>query len=291
HLQYIGVNAHLLNRINNKGLLEMQLGNEYRKNDLDTKFSIFRDDLFLSSPEGFQNQIRYAVNDLYLKNKYTFKLREFELTGKVNFHQLFNELKNSDQTAHQHPFFANPTLKLKWNIDPKNTISTSYSYNTTNATILDVYNHYSLTGFRSFSKGTGQFDQLSASDLTFYYQLGNCEDLFFAYLTDFYKKYHDFFLNRMIIRQDFIKTEKILIKNKTLLNVNTQADYFFNSIKTDLKVNLGYSKADYKNRVNNSGIRKVVSDNFKYGLSLSSTFDGLFNFSIGTQWQTKTIKT
>lgn len=291
HSHYFGLNAHLLNKVNGGDLWDIQLGNEYRKNGLDTQFSVFQGDSLVVSPNEFQNQTQYAVNDLYLKSKYIFEISIFKLTGKVNFHQLFNRLQNGDQASRQNPFFINPSLNLKWDIDAKNSLSTEYSFNTQNAGILDVYDNFVLTGFRSFSKGTGHFDQLKASDLSVYYQLGNWEDRFFANATLVYRKDHDFYSTRTIIQQNFIQSEKIKIKNKTLLNANAQADYFFASVKTDLKANLGYSKSDYKNEVNNSGIRKVVSDNYTYGFSLASTFDGIFNYSIGTEWQTRKIKT
>lgn len=47
--------------------------------------------------------------------------------------------------------FCDPKIGLDWKINEKNKI-TSYSYNTTNAGVLDVYSGFVQTGFRSFKK-------------------------------------------------------------------------------------------------------------------------------------------
>ncbi|WP_248912351.1 hypothetical protein [Gelidibacter algens] len=179
-MQFFGFNAHLLDRKTNGNLLELQIGNEYRKDQLRTKFSLLEDKYNLNNPKGFQNEARYIVSDLYLKSKYRYKLGDFSLTGKVDLHQLFNRLEELDNKTKQNPFFVNPGIGLDWKIDDKNKIITSYSYNTTNAKILDVYNKFVLIGFRSFSAGTGDLNQLDASSALLNYQLGNWSDRLFC---------------------------------------------------------------------------------------------------------------
>ena len=72
-MQFIGFNAHLLDRKKNKNLLELQLGNEFRKDKLLTNFSVLEDNVVLTTPNDYQNNTSYQVNDLYIKSKYLFK--------------------------------------------------------------------------------------------------------------------------------------------------------------------------------------------------------------------------
>ena len=138
-------------------LLELQLGNEFRKDKLQSTFSLLENNTVLEQPNGYQNETNYQVNDLYLKSKYRLKIKDFGIVGKLDVHQLFNRLENNNTTSNQNPFFINPSLGFDWKINDKNKITSSYSYNTTNAKVLDVFSDFVLTGFRSFSKGTGEF--------------------------------------------------------------------------------------------------------------------------------------
>ena len=290
-MQFTGFEAHLLDRKQNGDLLELQFGNKYRKDKLNTTFTLLENSTTLEKPNNFQNNTIYQTNDLYLKSKYRYKLKDFGFTGKLGFHQLFNRLDFSTILDNQSSFFINPSIRLDWKINNKNKITSSYSYNTTNAKILDVYNNYILTNFHSFSKGTGTFNQLNASTLLFNYQLGNWSDRFFANTFVLYNKNFDFFSSNNVINQNFTQSDRIIIKDRELLNLSSKFDYYFNKISSNLKLDLGYSKSNYKNIVNNSNLREVISNNYNYGLELRSGFKGIFNYHIGTKWNTNKIET
>lgn len=290
-MQFAGINAHLLDRKTNGHLLELQLGNEYRKDKLTTEFSLLEDNSILDNPIDYQNQTTYQVNDLYLKSKYRLKINDFGIVGKLNVHQLFNRLENNGVSNNQSPFFINPSLGFDWKINDSNKITSSYSYNTTNARVLDVFSDFVLTGFRSFTKGTGSFNQLDASSLVFNYQLGNWSDRFFANTFILYSKNHDFFSTNTTLNQNFALAEKILIKDREFISINSKLDYYFKFISSNLKLDLGYTKSEFKNIVNNSNLRLVTSNNYNYGLELRSGFKGIFNYHIGTKWTTTEIET
>lgn len=290
-MHFAGIEAHLLNRKINGDLLELQFGNEFRNDRLRTTFTLLENNTILESPNGFQNNSKYITNNLYFKTKYRYKIKDFAVTGKLGLHQLINKLEFDDFSGKQNYFFLNPSIGLEWKIDNQNKIISSYAYNTTNASILDVYNNYALTGFRSFSKGAGTFNQLNASSLLVNYQLGNWSDRFFANTYVFYNKNFDFFSSNTLINQNFTQSERIVVKDRELLTFTTKLDYYFKKISSNLKLDVGFSKSNYKNIVNNSNLREVISNNFNYGLELRSGFNGVFNYHIGTKWSTNKIKT
>lgn len=290
-MQFAGVNAHLLDRKNNGHLLELQLGNEFRKDKLQSTFSLLENNTILEQPTEYKNQTNYQVNNLYLKSKYRLKIKDLDIVAKLDVHQLFNHLENSNTTSNQNPFFINPNLGFDWKINDKNKIISSYSYNTTNTKVLDVFSNFVLTGFRSFSQGTGNFNQLNASSVAFNYQLGNWSDRFFANTFILYNKNHDFFSTNTTIEQNFTQAEKILIKNREFISINSKLDYYFKFISSNLKLDLGYSQSEFKNIVNSSDFREVTSKNYNYGLELRSGFKGIFNYHIGTKWTTTTVQT
>ncbi len=290
-MQFAGFEAHLLDRKTNGDLLELQFGNEFRKDKLNTTFTLFENSTILETPNGFQNNTAYQTNDLYLKTKYRYKIKDFAVTGKLGFHQLFNRLDFNNFSEKKNPFFVNPSIGLDWKVNDKNKITSSYSYKTTNAKILDVYNDYVLTNFRSFSKGTGTFNQLNASTLLLNYQLGNWSDRFFANTFVFYNKNFDFFSSNTLINQNFTQSERIVIKDRELLSISSKFDYYFKKISSNLKLDVGFSKSNYKNIINNSNLREVKSNSYNYGLELRSGFKSFFNYHIGTKWNTNKIET
>ncbi|MFD2551601.1 carboxypeptidase-like regulatory domain-containing protein [Bizionia sediminis] len=290
-MEFLGVNAHLLNRKKSGSLLELQIGNTFRKDKLLSAFSILEDDLVLEQPNGYQNNTTYLVNDIYIKSKYRLKVNNFGIIGQLAVHQLFNSLENNNVSDSQSPFYVNPSIGFDWEINDKNKITSSYSYNTTNAKVINVFSDFVLTGFRSFEKGTGSFNQLDASSFVINYQLGNWSDRFFANTFVIYSKNYDFFSTNTQIDKNVTQTEKILINNREFINVNSKLDYYFKFISSNLKLVLAYTKTDFKNSVNGSSLRQVNSNNYHLGLEVRSGFKGVFNFHLGTKWMTTEIET
>lgn len=288
---FFGFNAHLLKRRQSGNLFELQLGNAHRQDRFTSSFSIFEGADLLESPEGFQNDLNYRVNDLYLKGKYRWALNDLGITARLDAHQLFNRLDFGAGIKTQQPFFVNSNIGMDWEIDNKNKVITNLSHNTTNAGILDVYNNNVLTGFRNFARGTGGFDQLTATSLTLNYQLGNWSDRFFANTFMSYTKNHDFFSTNTVLSQNFAVSEKILIQDREFFNISSNLDYYLKFITSNIEVDLGFSQSDFKNSINNAPLRTVTSNNYRYGLELRSGFSGIFNYHVGTKWTTNSIET
>ncbi|MGB5941595.1 MAG: carboxypeptidase-like regulatory domain-containing protein [Leeuwenhoekiella sp.] len=288
---FAGFEAHLLDRRDRGNLFELKIGNQYRKDELDTRFSLLDGNTLAQRPGGFQNQTSYAVNDLYAKASYRWEIAKFALTGKLELHQFFNSLNYEGFDGGETPFFANPSLGLDWKITAKNKIRTSYSFNTTNAQILDVYDEAVLTGFRSFQSGTGTFNQLNASTLLLNHELGEWTDRFFANTFVFYTKNHDFFSTRSVVKQNYALSEKVLFSDRELFSATTKVDRYFKFLRSNLKVDLGYTTSNYKNIVNNSGEREVKTVNYTYGLELRSGFTDFFNYHAGTKWTSNEVAT
>ncbi|OYQ47198.1 hypothetical protein CHU92_01125 [Flavobacterium cyanobacteriorum] len=290
-MQYAGIEAHLLDKKKNGDLLELKIGNQLRIDDLNTRFELLQDDNNLSFPNGYQNNLTYTTNDLYLSAKYRFKLKNFTLLTQADAHQLFNQLENFNVKSNQNPFFIMPKIGLDWKINDKNKILTSYSYNTTNAGVLDVYSGFVQTGFRSFSKGLEAFNQLNASSVILNYTYGSWGDKFFANTFILYSKNNDFFSTNSTIAQNYSQSEKIIIKDREFLSISSNFDYYFKPIKSNLKINLGLTKTNFKNIVNNSNLREVKNFNADYGFELRSGFRGFFNYHFGSKWNYNEVET
>jgi len=290
-MQFIGLEAHLLDRKKNDNLLEILIGNQLRKDQLNSLFQLKNNQTVVLEPNLYQNNTRYNSNDLYLKTKFNFKIKKITLESKLDFHQLFNKLEQDNVSINQSPFFINPTLGLNFKVNKKNTLSTSLAYNITNATVLDVYSNYIQTGFRSFSKATGNFNALAATTATLNYTYGNWGNKFFANTFLIYSKNHDFFSSNNLIDQNYSQSDKILIKNREYITLFSNVDRFIKPLTANLKLTLGGSKINFKNSINGGSLREVKNSSINYGLELRSGFKGKFNYHFGSKWSYNQIKT
>jgi hypothetical protein len=290
-MQYAGLEAHLMNKKSNGDLFEIKFSNELRIDEFNTRFELFNGDNLIDSSALFNNQLTMLVNDLNLSARYRLKLNNFNFLMQSSVHQLYNQIDSFGQKSSQRPFFIVPKIGVELKINEKNKMNMSYSFNTTNAGVLDVYSGFVQTSFRSFSKGLNDFKQLQASNAILNYILGSWSDKFFANAFVMYAKNHDFFSSNSFITPSYNLSERIIIKDQEMLNFSSSVDNYFKAIKSNLKMNLGVTKMNYKNIINNSDLRQVKSFNYNYGFELRSGFSGIFNYHIGTKWQTNEIRT
>lgn len=290
-MQFIGLEAHLLDKKENQDLFEIKISNQLRIDDLETQFELLDNENSLSFPNDYQNDLTYTTNDLYLSTKYRFKLGKYTVLAQSDFHHLFNQLENFNTTTKQNPFFIVPKIGLDWEINEKNKLIASYSYNTINASVLDVYSGFVQTGFRSFSKGLEEFNQLNSSNAILNHTYGNWGDKFFANTFIVYSKNNDFYSSNSIITQNYSKSDKIMIKDREFLSVSSNFEYYFKPIKSNLKIITGVTKTNFKNIVNNSSLREVKNLNAEYGFEIRSGFRNIFNYHIGSKWNYNQVKT
>ena len=287
-MNFTGFEAQLLRKHTKGHLLELKFGNLNRKDFFSSSFSLKEGSKVADLPDSYQNSLEYATNDLYFKTKISRKVWLFSLVGGLDFHYLDNRLGIGMQMQNQNLFFVNPEIGFDCALNKKNTLRANYSYAITNADILDVYDNYVLTGSRSFTRGTGSFNQLDSSNLLISYQFGNWSDKFFVNTVFLYLRNHDFFSSNTFVSRNYSLEERLLIKDRDLLNFNSNLDFFVRPMSSNLKVKLGYTRSNFKNMVNGSSFREIVSEVFNYGIQLRSGFRGQFNFHAGTTWK-KTI--
>lgn len=290
-MQFVGIEAHLLDKKINGNLMEVKVGNQLRVDNIVTKFQLLNNENSLTIFNDYQNNLIYTTNDLYLSTKYRFNLGNYTLLTQSDFHHLFNQIENFDTKTNQNPFFIIPKIGLDWKINDKNKIITSYSYNTTNANVLDIYPSFVQTGFRTFTKGLEEFNQLNSSNAILNHTYGSWGSKFFANSVVLYSKNNDFYSTNSVIVQNFSQSEKIIIKDRAFLSISTNIDYYLRPINSNFKITLSSTKTNFKNIVNNSNLREVKSLGTEYGFELRSGFTGFFNYHIGFKYNYNQVKT
>jgi len=137
----------------------------------------------------------------------------------------------------------------------------------------------------------GSFNQTDSKTASLIYTLGNWSDKFFANFNIIYNQNNDFYSTNSRIFQNYSQSQKIIIHDREFLSMNSNTDYFFRTISSNLKLNLGISKANFKNIVNDSDLREIKNLNVNYGVELRSGFKGFFNYHFGTKWNYSKVET
>jgi hypothetical protein len=106
-----------------------------------------------------------------------------------------------------------------------------------------------------------------------------------------YSKNNDFYSTNSIVAQNYSQSEKIIIKDREFISISSSIERYFKPIKSNLKINLGGTKTNFKNIVNNSNLREIKNLNANYGFELRSGFRGLFNYHIGSKWSYNQVET
>lgn len=290
-MKFFGFESHLLDKKENKNLLEIKAGYKNRYDILNSKLEFSQNDTITNAPEKYNNNVKYNSSDAYFKSKYNYVKGRFGIGGNLEFHQLITSLETNETKQNENPFFVNSSISLLWEINKKNRISSSYSFNTTNAKILDVYNGFVLTSYRSFEKGTGEINQLQSNSLFLSYKLGDWDSKFSLNTYVNYYQNHDFYSTNSVINPNYSQIEKIIIKDRSMLSFNNDLAFLFNSVSTILKLDLNYSRSNYKNIVNDSNLREVYSQTIVVGPELKSNFKGFFNYNLGSKWTMTEFRT
>ena len=283
--QFLGLEAHLLDRKKSGNLFELKIGNTYREDTLTSVLNVDN----AQNTEDFSNNFEYGVNDTYASSKYLFKLSSrWSITGDISIHYLNNRIKNNSLTNAETTFFVNPSLTTAIEFNDKNKLSAHYSLTRRNAQINEVYPNFALSGFRSFRGGTGDFNQLDAANASLSYTLGNWTDNFFATAFITYSNSFDFFSTNSVINPDFTLSEQALFKDSERWTALLTFDRYFKFISSNLKGTFSTSSNEFSNIVNTVE-RDINSRSNRIGFELRSGFKGVFNYHIGNTWRTSKI--
>jgi hypothetical protein len=182
-------------------------------------------------------------------------------------------------------------LDFSWEINKTNKIFAFAENINSNARISDVYTNHILTGYRSFSRGTGEFNQLNSTRIFAGYNLGNFGDRFIANIAVSYIKDNDFLSTNTVLAQNFIQTTKLIIPDREFYSANAGLDRYIRFVRNNIKIKFAYSQAEFKNIVNSTNLRSVKNHNYEYGFEIRSGFRGIFNYHFGTTWNTTEIET
>ena len=285
-------NANFLVRKSNNHYFKFNLGNKYKIDKLQTELELLKNNLSIK-PEGFNNNLNLVLNELYLENSYTLKYDTFEVDTNINIYLLNSLFRLINEEENVNNFiFVNPKIDFNWNINKRNILNFSFLFSTQKTEIADIYSNSINTSFRNFSNGTGSFNLLNASRASLTYEFGNPYDKFTTLSNLSIVKQHDYFSTNTIINQNYYQTNKVLFKDRVNIDFYNHIEYYFRLISSNLRLGVEYSESNYQNILNNSLVREINTESYKYNIELRSAFkSNVFNYHIGTSITNTDVKT
>lgn len=288
-MTFYGFEAKYLNRKANGHLFEFSTGAEMRNDDLNTRFYLIENQTEIQ-PDGFQNNLQFQNYSYHAKASYSYQITSnFRMTQSAKINFINQNLQNQNKKFN--PLLFSPALNIDWEINHKNKLQASYSYNWRTSGLLNIYPNYIHSGFRNFSTGYDDFTKFANQNVNLMYSLGNWSDRFFMSAMTGYSFSDQYFSSKSTLTQNYSVSEPVVLNNREMIFFNLNADYYLRKIKSNFKVTLGGSTSNYQNFVNESDIRDITSTTTNYGLEVRSGFNGVFNYHLGTKWSYSRFKT
>lgn len=281
-----GISAKYLNRKSNGNLLSLNLMNTYTQWDWANSLSENENSF---SAINFNN---HNENNTILNAKYLYKFSEkFYVHPGVTVGNTNNNFQTSENEISNNWLYLNAILSANWKPGRKNEFQFNYQRNKNMTNAIQAHSNYTISRYNSLLLGLSEPEMLDRESYFLNYMYGKFTDNFILNQSFFYIHNHDYISYESTVNQNYIIEKLIELKNKKTFNSNTTLDYYIRKLKTNVKFKVNYFSSRYENKVNNSDLRTIVSNNLQYGIEFRTAFRGNFNFHLGSEFSNVSLKT
>lgn len=283
-LSYCGIKGEYFNKFKKERLLSISFGYNDRTEKLNTAFNYLTNTGIYKSPTSYQNSIdKYKQKEYYANSMFSMKFKNLSLKTGLSA-SVYNNQFVADSSYAKKLLFLSPSITITQRLSKRNSISASYSFNNkTSSTIQNLLPNFINSGLRQFEKGNSQIFFPSSNILVLNYGYGNFGDNFLATSFLSYIKSNTFIGSNLVIAPDYLLSfAEAFPENESLLT-NTQINWYFKPLKTNIKLILNGSISSYQNRINGSGIRRLTTRLVSPEVQWRTILTDNFNFNAGTK--------
>lgn len=234
--------------------------------------------------DGSLNDINFIKNSIYTQGAYNWKIGKFSISPKLSFQQLYQELKGATNPLDD-IFIFEPSLSVmyKFNLNSYLNLNTGFNQNTQE--IQNVFKNQVLISNRMVKNNIPDITTRKNQKYSLMYSKNDLfNQLTLSFGVDYLKQKGNYFSNTDI-NENAIKTTSFFLNEYT-----DNTSFFFNfsklipSIKTNFKISSNYSIYNYKNIINNSGLRDNKTLYLFNSLFLKTAFNSSINFENTTKF-------
>lgn len=279
---YYGMKTSYLQRFSEGHSLEIQLGNEYNRENAENKLvllDIYNTPLLLDN-SLYNNLVDFKKNNLQSTVSYMNKYKDWNFNINIINQYISTDINSNNNSG----YYFSPNIGLRYEKRNIGKFAILYFKNYSSSNIKEAFVNYLYTGNRSFSKSDLGYKMLPSDYFSFSFE----NKLFFGIDTSWeiaYSKYGESFSTNMIIQPQYTMSQTILVKDNEQLNSKLFFKKYFNFIKSKISIGGEFNKSEYSSMVNYLPLtqtkfsNKIISINWKTGWLKD------FNLDFGYEWK------
>ncbi len=285
-MNFGGVKFSYLKKYSETHNLELQLGDEFRINNLSSGIWVYNKAgvELLFDKSSFENDTRFKQNKLFAQAKYNHKIKRWEY-GLNLLTELISTNYN-DKTEQK--LILSPNFNLAYQNRRTGNFNFSAGRRFSQTEINDLNINYIYQGNRTFRQSDIGFQLLPAHYFNFGYTLGN-EFSNQITFTGNYIRNEDYLSNNVIINPNYSFFQSILVKNNHNIFANLEAKRYFKIIGSRISLLGSYMNSEYKNSINNQALISTQFSTIKTGFEMKSGWTRFMNYELGYDWNFSSI--
>ncbi|MCL5244424.1 hypothetical protein M4I21_01300 [Cellulophaga sp. 20_2_10] len=235
--------------------------------------------------DGSLNDINFIKNSLYTQGSYNWKIGKFSISPKLSFQQLYQGLKGATNPLDESIIIFEPSLSVMYKFNGNSYLNLNTGFNQNTQEIQNVFENQVLISNRMVKNNIPDITTQKNQKYSLFYSKNDLfNQLALSLGVDYLKQKGNYFSNTDI-NENAIKTTSFFLNEYT-----DNTSLFFNfsklipSIKTNFKISSNYSIYNYKNIINNSGLRDNKALYWFNSLFLKTAFNSSINFENTTKF-------
>ncbi|NMH24381.1 carboxypeptidase-like regulatory domain-containing protein [Flavobacterium solisilvae] len=245
-------------------------GSNYSGTSLLSSLKLFENEV-IHQPNNYLNDNFYKSINTFSKfsAKFTKNKYSFEVGLELHYFNLIFENNTTNTLQKKSQFLTLPKLKFLHKITKKSSLFYGYNFNQIAPNETNLFEGLVQTNFRNFINNTSNLDFLKTHHFSLGYNFSNMFNLNRIMLVT------NYFLNKNNYFSDFQINTNTTTTNSFLLNSKSDS-YVFNlltvnyihALKTTIDFDVNYDINYFKNIINNSDLRNVISKNLYLELTI-----------------------
>ncbi|KXH84401.1 carboxypeptidase-like regulatory domain-containing protein [Chryseobacterium kwangjuense] len=280
-MHFGGAKISYLKKYSENQSFEIQLGNEFRKDQLNSDLTVFdlNNQKVIFDNSQFVNNLEFSQNNLFLQGKYQIKNKRWSY-GVMFLNQLISsDFNNENQSG----FYISPQINLGYKSNKAGNFNLNAGRKFSTISVNDMYVNYIYQGNRNFKQSDIGFAVLPDFNIGFSYNIGEMTSEYLNFNINYFRS-EDYLSNNMIVNPNFTFNQSILVKNNNTLSSNLEVRKYIKFLKSRISLIGSYMLSDYENSINNKPLIQSEFSNKKVGFEMKSGFTGFVNYELGYEW-------
>ncbi|MGI9652541.1 carboxypeptidase regulatory-like domain-containing protein [Chryseobacterium sp. RLHN22] len=280
-MNFGGLKFSYLKKYAEENSLELQLGNEFRKDYLNSNLEVFNlnNEIVNFNQSNFINNTNYLQNSVFGQIKYGKKSKKWSYGFTVLSQMIHSDLNQNKQDG----FYISPSANIGYQNRKTGNFNLNAERKFSTISINDVYTNYIYQGNRNFRQNNTAFTVLPDYNLGFSYNVGEQMSQYLNFNINFFRS-EDYLSNNMIVNPNYTFNQTILVKNNSNLSSNLELRKYLKFLKSRLSILGSYMLSDYENSVSNQPLIKTKFTNWKAGFEMKSGWTKFINYELGYEW-------